>query len=512
MTQDVASSTTLKENDGGGFYGRRIIRIITQKGFYSGFAVAAVLAMGVLYLVSNAESSLSSASAFQQQQQAGGGGYVSTGTISGAIFTGDPYRNYGGKRVFRKGWEKRVGKTSIDWDGIQSKLKYYKKKNNKNVHQPHLACRKWAVVTTIFAPSEALIDIANLQDWCMVVVGDTKTAKDWRSAEPKLKDNDSLFFLSIEEQDEWLKLPGEIGKFFQRIPYKHFARKNIGFLYAILRGADMVYDFDDDNYLNKDKATGQLLPLVPTSANNENEVPNVRFIDIKTKSFNHHPLMGATIDGSWARGFPMELIQDSATHGTVASSGNVLPMEKVGVIQYCADNNPDIDAIHRLTKPLPMNFAGEAESSSILVPANVYAPYNAQATLHTGPALFATLLPVSVPSRVTDIWRGFFAQCLFKDVDLSLVFAPPRITQYRNVHNILGDMESEKDLYYKSNKLVEYLSEGFRSDEPSLPARMEELWISLYERGYIEETDVELVQLWLGTLVQIGYPFRSLKN
>eukprot|EP00339_Tiarina_fusa_P004934 CAMPEP_0117041156 /NCGR_PEP_ID=MMETSP0472-20121206/28771_1 /TAXON_ID=693140 ORGANISM="Tiarina fusus, Strain LIS" /NCGR_SAMPLE_ID=MMETSP0472 /ASSEMBLY_ACC=CAM_ASM_000603 /LENGTH=482 /DNA_ID=CAMNT_0004752113 /DNA_START=66 /DNA_END=1512 /DNA_ORIENTATION=- len=461
MTQDVASSTTLKENDGGGFYGRRIIRIITQKGFYSGFAVAAVLAMGVLYLVSNAESSLSSASAFQQQQQAGGGGYVSTGTISGAIFTGDPYRNYGGKRVFRKGWEKRVGKTSIDWDGIQSKLKYYKKKNNKNVHQPHLACRKWAVVTTIFAPSEALIDIANLQDWCMVVVGDTKTAKDWRSAEPKLKDNE--FFLSIEEQDEWLKLPGEIGKFFQRIPYKHFARKNIGFLYAILRGADMVYDFDDDNYLNKDKATGQLLPLVPTSANNENEVPNVRFIDIKTKSFNHHPLMGATIDGSWARGFPMELIQDSATHGTVASSGNVLPMEKVGVIQYCADNNPDIDAIHRLTKPLPMNFAGEAESSSILVPANVYAPYNAQATLHTGPALFATLLPVSVPSRVTAFGVAF---------------------------------SQEKDLYYKSNKLVEYLSEGFRSDEPSLPARMEELWISLYERGYIEETDVELVQLW----------------
>jgi hypothetical protein len=34
----------------------------------------------------------------------------------------------------------------------------------------------------------------------------------------------------------------------------------------------------------------------------------------------------------------------------------------------------------------------------------------------------------------------------------------------------------------------------------------------LYERGYIEEDDVKMAQLWLGALVQIGYHFRTPKQ
>jgi hypothetical protein len=40
-----------------------------------------------------------------------------------------------------------------------------------------------------------------------------------------------------------------------------------------------------------------------------------------------------------------------------------------------------------------------------------------------------------------------------------------------------------------------------------LPARMEQLWIDLYERGYIELEDVRVVQLWLGALQQVQYEF-----
>lgn len=272
-----------------------------------------------------------------------------------------------------------------------------------------------------------------------------------------------------------------------------------------MRGAEFVFDFDDDNFINKG-SDGKALKVLPS----EEYVTDVRYLDVKTKAFNHHPIMGATIDTSWARGFPLELIQDETTHGTVKSSNNKMSMDKVGVIQFCADNNPDIDAVHRLTKPLPMNYLPEGQSTPIAVPFGSYAPYNAQATIHTGPALFATFLPVTVKGRVTDIWRGFFAQALFRDIDLSLLFAPPRITQYRNVHNYLGDMESEGDVYFKSNKLIDFLS-NWTSKHTSLPARTEELWIALYERGYIEETDVRLVQLWLASLVQMGYKFKTPK-
>ena len=33
------------------------------------------------------------------------------------------------------------------------------------------------------------------------------------------------------------------------LPWNHFGRKNVGFLYAILHGAEIIWDFDDDNLL-----------------------------------------------------------------------------------------------------------------------------------------------------------------------------------------------------------------------------------------------------------------------
>ena len=78
-----------------------------------------------------------------------------------------------------------------------------------------------------------------------------------------------------------------------------------------------------------------------------------------------------------------------------------------------------------------------------------YSPYNAQATIHTRNAMFAMLLPSTVPGRVSDIWRGYFAQCIFADTGLSLVFAPPKVVQVRNDHDYLGDFEAEGDLYSK---------------------------------------------------------------
>jgi len=88
------------------------------------------------------------------------------------------------------------------------------------------------------------------------------------------------------------------------------------------------------------------------------------------------------------------------------------------------------------------------------------------------------------------------------------VFSPPKISQQRNDHDILGDLNAEHDLYMKSGKLIDFFSGWEPQGEGGydlIPARMEQLWIDLYERGYIEIEDVTAAQIWLGTLVQIGY-------
>ena len=37
-----------------------------------------------------------------------------------------------------------------------------------------------------------------------------------------------------------------------QLPWNHFGRKNLGYLYAIQHGADVIFDFDDDNELISD--------------------------------------------------------------------------------------------------------------------------------------------------------------------------------------------------------------------------------------------------------------------
>ena len=130
-------------------------------------------------------------------------------------------------------------------------------------------------------------------------------------------------------------------------------------------------------------------------------------------------------------------------------------------------------------------------------------PYNAQATLHHYDALWGLLLPCTVHGRVTDIWRAFFTQRLLWDIGYRLAFSTPWVTQYRNVHNYLADFNSETPLYQQAGALVEALR-AWRPSSASLPGRLEELYILMYEYGILGEADVRLAQAWLVDLVQVG--------
>jgi hypothetical protein len=135
--------------------------------------------------------------------------------------------------------------------------------------------------------------------------------------------------------------------------------------------------------------------------------------------------------------------------------------QTIAVMQFCAKNgNPDIEAIHRLVHPLPIMFAADKQSDNSLLegistdgalvaPSNVIAPYNAQVTIHSYKAMRALRLPITVPGQVSDIWRAYFAQAIFRDTGLSLIILPPNVMQERNEHNSLADMQAELDLYFK---------------------------------------------------------------
>jgi hypothetical protein len=53
----------------------------------------------------------------------------------------------------------------------------------------------------------------------------------------------NIFFLSSEDQKKMKS------NFVDSLPWRSFGRKNVGYLYAIARGARVIWDFDDDNFL-----------------------------------------------------------------------------------------------------------------------------------------------------------------------------------------------------------------------------------------------------------------------
>ena len=98
------------------------------------------------------------------------------------------------------------------------------------------------MVTTIFPPSDAVRKIAQDPDWCTIIVADRKTqSKSDYLAELNVNTTDAIIFLSPDDQEYAFPLLSQF------LPWNNFARKNIGYMYAIKQGASLIWDFDDDN-------------------------------------------------------------------------------------------------------------------------------------------------------------------------------------------------------------------------------------------------------------------------
>ena len=397
--------------------------------------------------------------------------------VTGRLFKGDVIRSYRGHRLF---------------NGHQAPLEPVDGDNGSN--QDGLTHPRWAVCTTVHAPTQAILDFVKSQEWAIIIVGDEGMA-------PFNVDGPYTVFLNSTAQEQ---LKQDFQDLYELLPWRHFGRKNLGYLFAIMHGAELIWDFDDDNYLKDGH-----FPLIPDSGEGTFTVA-IDDISAHTKcsTFNPLPLMGGHAHPvpMWPRGYPLNSIKTLCNY-TLVQGGN---LSEVAVFQSLADHEPDVDGIFRLTRPVPMYFDASGDSKSTLIlPAGVFSPFNAQATLITRPAFWSLLLPTSVHGRVSDIWRSYIAQRLLWDVGRTIAFTAPMVKQLRNEHNPLADMKAEDDLYFKALAMLDFLG-GWQSTAVSLPGRYEELVIALYARDYLGANDVRITQEWLKALVKVGYRFPDL--
>jgi hypothetical protein len=358
-------------------------------------------------------------------------------------------------------------------------------------------CDKWVVMTTIFEPTVLSYQLANLTDWCVVIVGDRKGVQDYDMTNVRKQ----VTFLNAETQ---VSLPYQILK---HLKWSHFSRKNIGYLYAIHHGASIIYDTDDDNVLLTpdipvDYMTSPTakIPLKLRHALQHVYNPYVEFGSAKKVSKERM--------FSWPRGTPLETIREPQTYLTLDDTKH-LSTPEIGVLQSLANHEPDVDSMFRLTAHLPMEFADENRARGL--PPGMMTPFNAQATLFAPKCLWGLLLPASVHGRVSDIWRSYIMQRLMWDIGQGVAFASPFVVQYRNAHNYMADFNAEQDLFSKAGELIKFLC-AWTPQSSTFEGRLEEVIISLYEHTFLEEMDVLLWQAWIEDLHAAGYYFPVLNE
>jgi len=324
--------------------------------------------------------------------------------------------------------------------------------------------KKFIVITSINHPTKALRTFSQLQDWQVVVVADRKTPTDWELANVKI--------LTIEEQEA---LPLQTVKCLR---WNHYARKNVGYLYAVMNGAELIYETDDDNIPYD--SWESFFPLDLDG--------DVKVCDDSPKFVNaYHHFCDAHI---WPRGFPLTQVlnQPGSTQLLKRPARKIAPVQ-----QGLADLEPDVDAIYRLTIGKPITFS---KNTSLYLAPGTYCPFNSQNTLWYPEAFPYLFLPASVPSRVTDIWRGYIAQRFLHMQDKGVLFFSPSVYQERNYHNLHHDFTQEIELYTRTEELVSVL-DAYHADYAGI---MEQL----LQNQFVQQEDVDLFKAWISDLIQLG--------
>ncbi|EKD94592.1 MAG: hypothetical protein ACD_26C00029G0002 [uncultured bacterium] len=336
---------------------------------------------------------------------------------------------------------------------------------------------KWIVITSIQYPTAQVKKLAQIEGWHLLVVGDKKTPKDWSL--------ENCEYLSPERQ---LSLGYELAKL---LPWNHYSRKNIGYLYAIEHGANIIYDTDDDN-----EPLGELKELSKNTVLPVISGPNGC---INIYSYFEKPDV-------WPRGYPLEYIKNSHEFNLLEQfeessleNSNV----EIGIEQGLVNGDPDIDAIYRLTRFHAGNIIFTKKQACVLAP-GIYCPFNSQNTFFHKKAFFTLYIPGSVSMRVSDIWRGYYAQKLIQLSGLSLAFSGPSAVQERNNHDLLKDFALEDDLYIKSGKLVEFLSQWKALYTDNNLENMHKLFQDLIDNKFLKNKELDLLMAWINDFNKIS--------
>ncbi len=321
------------------------------------------------------------------------------------------------------------------------------------------------VITSIASPNKVLKTYANLckeKNIHYIVIGDTKSPQDFKL--------DGCDYWSVERQKE-LK-----NSFADLVPYRHYARKNIGYLIAMQNGAEIIVETDDDNF-----PYDSFLNFYPKEL-------NVCSIAAKNQWLNIYEYFSD--ERIWPRGFSLAHIQDGK-NGEIKNE----QLFNCPIQQGLADENPDVDAMYRLSYPLPINFKPDLK---FVLDKNTWSPFNSQNTVWYKEAFMLLYLPAYCSFRMTDIWRSFVAQRIAWENNWNILFYSSTVWQERNEHNLMKDFEDEIPGYLNNHKIINELQNlQLKSGAANMSDNLLKCYDKLISMQLVGEDEMPLLKEWI---------------
>ncbi len=296
-----------------------------------------------------------------------------------------------------------------------------------------------------------------------IVIGDTKSPDQFAL--------EGCHFYSISQQKS-LSF-----KLVQALPVKHYARKNIGYLLAIKNGAEVIIETDDDNIPLAD------FWLPRTRTKQAHVLTDTGWTNV------YKYYLEANI---WPRGFALEELLGSQPH---------LPQQttlECPVQQGLADDNPDVDAIYRLTQTLPIQFN---KFDNVALGNMAICPFNSQNTTWFKETFALLYLPSYCSFRMTDIWRSFIAQRILWTCGWGVLFHNSTVRQERNDHSLMGDFKDEISGYTNNLEIMQTLNQlDLAPGKESIPSNLLRCYEAMVNKKFIGQEELALVEAWLHDL------------
>lgn len=296
-----------------------------------------------------------------------------------------------------------------------------------------------------------------------LIVGDRKSPSNFELAGSE--------FLSIQQQQQ---LDFQLAT---TLPENHYARKNLGYLAAMQAGASVIIETDDDN-----------LPGPGFWAARRREQQACFY-----QGTGWHNVYRHFIDQPvWPRGFALARLTE-----TPALSEQEIRVQSP-IQQGLADDNPDVDAVYRLTGSLPLVFS---DGPSIALGEGSICPFNSQNTTWFREAFPLLYLPSTCSFRMTDIWRSFIAQRIGWTCDWPVLFHASTVVQERNDHDLMLDFRDEIPGYLHNEAIMEALSALELEQGPkNITINMQRCYQCLVDIELIDVAELALLDAWLNDI------------